>query len=351
MKRTAIPLSIAALLLAALLMSAGKADDDSAAEPAATALVQTVAAELRDVPQRLEAYGSVGTAPGQQRSLAALRNVEVDTIDVVAGAAVHKDAVLMTLKTAPEAHVAYAQARSAADAAHAALAQNQRLFDAHMITNAQLADSQHAAADADANLRAQDAIGGDAMETELRAPSAGVVGAISVHAGDRVAANTVLLTFSSTDPLYAQLGVAPEDAGQIRPGMAASVQAVFAPGATAEGKVTQVGAGLDAGSGLVEVMVKLPGNTALVPGSAVDGEIVLVKAHGPAVPRSAVLNDDDGAYLFVVRGGKAHRVNVQTGPDDGEYIAVTHGIKAGDRVVVLGNYELEDGMTVREQPR
>jgi multidrug efflux pump subunit AcrA (membrane-fusion protein) len=44
-------------------------------------------------------------------------------------------------------------------------------------------------------------------------------------------------------------------------------------------------------------------------------------------------------------------VNVQTGPDDGSYIAVTHGIKAGDRVVTLGNYELEDGMAVREQPR
>lgn len=351
MKRIALSPFIAGLLLAASVMPAVHADEDAAAEPPATALVQTAAAELRDVPQKLEAYGSVGTAPGQQRSLAALRSVEVDSIEVVAGAAVRKDAVLMALKTAPEAHVAYAQARSAADAAHAALAQNERLFAGHMITNAQLADSQHAAADADASLKAQDAIGGDAMETELRAPSAGVVGAIAVHAGDRVAAGTVLLSFSSTDPLYAQLGVAPEDAAQIKPGMAASVQAVFAPSATAEGKVTQVGAGLDAGSGLVEVMVKLPGNTALVPGSAVNGEIVLVKVHGPAVPRSAVLHDDDGAYLFVVQGGKAHRLNVQTGPDDGIYIAVIRGIKAGDRVVVLGNYELEDGMAVREQPR
>ena len=350
MKRTAVFLS-AGLVLASCLMTAALAGDESAAEPAATALVQTAVAEVRDVPEKLDAYGSVGTAPGQQRSLAALRNVEIDTIDVVAGAAVHKGTVLMSLKATPEAHAAYTQARATADAAHTALAQNERLFAGHMITNAQLADSQHAASDADANLKAQEAVGGDALETELRAPSEGVVGTITVHAGDRVTANTVLMTFSGTDPLYAQLGIAPEDAGQVKPGMAASVQAVFAPSATAEGTVTQAGAGLDASSGLVEVMIKLTGKTDLVPGSAVNGEIVLLKVQGPAVPRSAVLQDDEGAYLFIVRGDKAHRVNVQMGPDDGKYIAVTKGIKSGDRVVILGNYELEDGMAVREQPR
>ena len=326
-------------------------DEDSAPEPPATALVQTAAVAVRDVAHELAAYGSVGTAPGQQRSMVALRDSEVSTIDVVAGVAVHKGAVLMTLQATPQAHAAYLQARSAADATHTALAQDRRLFAEHLITNAQLADSERAAADADANLKAQDAVGGEALATDVRAPSDGVVVSIAVYVGERVVTNDPLLAFSSTDSLYAQLGVSLEDAAQIKAGMPATVQAVFAPDMKAAGKVTQVGAGLDATSGLVEVLVRLAGKAALIPGSAVNGHIMLARVHGPAVPRSAVLHDDAGAYVFVVRGGTAHRVDVDIGPDDGQYIAVTRGVRAGDRVVTLGNYELEDGMAVREQSR
>lgn len=338
------------LLACGLWASPGFADNDTTESPA-TAEVQITTVEVRDVPDALQAYGSVGTAPGQQRSIAALRDSEVDAIQVVAGAAVRKGAVLMTLKAAPGAYAAYTQARSAADAAHVTLAQDQRLFSEHLIANGQLADAQHTAADADANLKAQEAMGGAAPVTEVRAPSDGVVGSIAVHAGDRIAANTTILTFSSTDPLYAQLGIPPEDAGRVKPGMPASVQAVFSPDARAEGEVAQVGSGLDVTTGLVEVLVRLSGKPALVPGSAVMGEITLTKAHGPAVPRRAVLTDEGGTYVFVVTGGMAHRMNVKTGPDDGKYIAVVSGLKAGDRVVTLGNYELDDGMAVQEQPR
>ena len=349
MKRVAALFPMIGLMWAVLDAPAIHAADATADEPAPTALVETVVVESRDVPQKLEAYGSIGTTPGQQRSISALRNAEVDGIDVVAGAAVHKGQLLMTLKATPDSRVAYAQAKSAADAAHASLDQNERLFTAHLITNAQLADARKAASDADANLKAQDAIGGDAAVNEIRAPSEGVVDSVSVHAGDRVAGNTPLLTFSSTDPLFAQLGVTPEDAAKVRPGMTADVQAVFAPAATGAGKVAQVGAALDAGSGLVEIVVRLSTKSELVPGSAVNGEIILARVKGPAVPRAAVLIDDKGSYLFTVKGGKAHRVDVETGPDDGKYIAVTHGIKTGDRVVTVGNYELEDGMAIQEQ--
>lgn len=350
MKHRTLPFILAGLL--SLLTTAGRADEDGT-EPAGNALVQTAPVQISDVAQRLAAYGSVGTSPGEERNLAALRAAEVDTIPVVAGMAVHKGAILMTLKTAPDAYAAYTQARSAADAARAALSQDERLFAGHLITNAQLATSRQAAADADANLKAQEAVGGGELETAVRAPADGVVGAIAVHAGDRVAANTVLLGFTGTNPLYVQLGIAPEEAAAVRSRMAAEVRSVFAPDRQVAGRVSNVGAGIDPASGLVEVLVRLAAGAGavLAPGTAVNGDIILKRVHGPAVPRSAVLKDDAGSYVFVVRGGFAHRINVTTGPDDGKQVAVTRGIKPGERVVTLGNYELEDGMAVREQPR
>lgn len=65
------------------------------------------------------------------------------------------------------------------------------------------------------------------------------------------------------------------------------------------------------------------------------------------MPRSAVLRDSQGAYVFQVRDGKAHRVTVQTGLERDGLIAVQGAFAATEPVVSLGNYELQDGMGVR----
>jgi multidrug efflux pump subunit AcrA (membrane-fusion protein) len=60
-----------------------------------------------------------------------------------------------------------------------------------------------------------------------------------------------------------------------------------------------------------------------------------------------VLQDESGKpYAYVVAGGKAARVELKTGQDDGKRVEVLEGLKAGQQVVVEGNYELEDGMAV-----
>jgi hypothetical protein len=64
-----------------------------------------------------------------------------------------------------------------------------------------------------------------------------------------------------------------------------------------------------------------------------------------------VLSDDAGAYIFVIRDGKAHRVDVKAAFADNGWIGISGAIKAGDAVAALGNYELQDGMAVRETPR
>lgn len=67
------------------------------------------------------------------------------------------------------------------------------------------------------------------------------------------------------------------------------------------------------------------------------------------MPRSAVLRDAQGAYVFIVKDRVAHRVQVHTGTDNGTWIAVRGDLHAGEQVVTLGNYELRNGMAVREQ--
>jgi multidrug efflux pump subunit AcrB len=59
-----------------------------------------------------------------------------------------------------------------------------------------------------------------------------------------------------------------------------------------------------------------------------------------------VLFNNEKAYLFVVRDGKAQRRDVKTGFADADVVEILSGIRAVEQVVVTGNYELEDGMPV-----
>ena len=44
--------------------------------------------------------------------------------------------------------------------------------------------------------------------------------------------------------------------------------------------------------------------------------------------------------------GKAKLTEVKPGPVDGDSIAIFEGIKAGQTVILVGQYELADGTTV-----
>jgi HlyD family secretion protein len=82
-----------------------------------------------------------------------------------------------------------------------------------------------------------------------------------------------------------------------------------------------------------------------------------------AVPLQAVLYENDpnsknleptaGAYVFVVRDGKAYKATVTTGVSSDTDVAITSGIKAGDQVVTgpyLALHHLQDGADIIAKP-
>ena len=78
----------------------------------------------------------------------------------------------------------------------------------------------------------------------------------------------------------------------------------------------------------------------------VRGQIDITSRYGVIVPRSAVLPENDSLVLYSVKESRAHRHIVNVVMQTDSLALVDGGIAAGDSVVVLGNYELEDGMAV-----
>ncbi|MGH8311777.1 MAG: efflux RND transporter periplasmic adaptor subunit [Gammaproteobacteria bacterium] len=342
MKRLYLYICILAVAIAPLIHAAE-------ADSKPSVLVQTTAIAERSVAETVQAFGSIEPGPRQLREIVAPRTSEV-TLNVVAGARVKRGEALVTLAATPESAVLYAQAKSQAEYARSALKRTQSLFKEKLATRDQLAAAQKALADAEANLAAQQKMGGGRV-TVMRAPSDSVVTAVNVASGARVAANTSVLTLAEQGGLYARLGVTPAQAPALEVGMPVTLHSAFNSQSDLQTTIKQVGGQVSPASGLVDVLAPVTGKSAgtFLPGTQVTAEITVKAVHSLAVPRSAVLRDVQGAYIFIVKHHVAHRVNVKTGIDDGAWIAVSGALHAGDQVVTLGNYELTDGMAVREQ--
>ena len=90
----------------------------------------------------------------------------------------------------------------------------------------------------------------------------------------------------------------------------------------------------------------------LVPGQYVT---VLVSLSNPVkmpvVPQSAVLEDREGRYVFVVEGdGRAVQRRIETAETLGTVWAIRSGLKAGDTIVVEGIQKVRPGQPVKPLP-
>ncbi len=314
------------------------------------ALVQTQSLRQYDLTDQLSCYGTITLDPEKVISLNFSRAGQITRLLVSMGEMVKKGAPLLEFETSPQDSVGYVQARSAVDLARNELTRLQSLAAEQLATRSQVAQAQKALGDAEASLAAQKKLGTDTKNELLLAPFDGLVNELKVVQGERIQMGTTALKLARTDGLLAVLGIEPEDRPKVKPGALVQVTSVFDRTIRGSGMIRKVHGMVNPQTKLVDITVDLNKQEAafLLPGMSVRGEIILNEYRGPAVPRQVVLKDNQGAYVFVVREGRACRVNVKNGIESKGMVGITGSFLKNDRVVVLGNYELKDGMAVRE---
>ena len=331
----------AALLLSALLA----ASTGIAAEPPSV-LVETVALKQQPMADTISGYGVVSPDTHALQTVSLPRPGRIAALLVSVGQVVGKGAPLLEFATGANATLGYRQAQQALEFAGDEAARIEQLAGQQLATQSQLAAAKKALADAEAALRAQEALGTGRPLEQVSAPFDGVVVALQASQGDRLAAGAPVLQLARAGGQRVVLGVEPDNVMSVRPGMAVSVAPVFNPKHKVAGRVAQVFGMINPQTNFVDVLVTVPGD-GLMPGTRVYAEIQLSRKAEWVVPRSAVLRDARGAYVFQVRAGKARRVDVQTGLERDGLVVVHGGFAATEPVVSLGNYELHDGMNVR----
>jgi membrane fusion protein (multidrug efflux system) len=348
--RTVLNALLTAVAGGACLACNGASSSSVAPAPAASALVKTQPLQQQSLTDSLTAFGEVTT--GQVVAISFPRAVQVSRLLVVPGQRVKPGAQLATLASDPNAKLAYTQAVSAVNFARGEVTRIEELFALQLATQSQVDGSHKALQDADANLATQRQIGGDVGTATVTAPFDGVVTAVTVAEGDRIQSGAAILQLGHTDVLRVLLGIEPDESHLVRVGLPVTLSPVDDRTNTVPTSITESQGIVDPKTQLVDAVaeVRAAGATFLVPGMHVQALIKVGQHLSWAVPRAAVLTDAKGAYIFQVSGGKAHRADVTAGLESQGLVAISGSIDSHLPVVVLGNYELQEGMPVRVGP-
>lgn len=352
MNRSLVTRAISMALLALLAgCSDGAADDDGKPDVNGQVLIGTVLPVSQTFHDTVQAWGAAVGDPHRASVISLGHGGQVTAADVVAGQVVKRGQVLLRIAPDPAARNAYRQAQSALSLASGELQRSEQMAAQHLATQSQLAAARKALDDAHAALDAQRALGGGDAEEIINAPADGVVTTLSVNLGDRFQADAPLLSFTPAHGLIARLGVQPEDGAQLKTGMQAQVKGVYADSKTYDGRIDMVGQAVDPQTHLLPVQMALPpeASASLVAGAAVQASIDTDGYTAWALPRDAVLHDDKGDYVFAVDHAHAKRIDVSLKHPQGDTVGVQGPLDAKTRIIVAGNYELDDGDAVREQ--
>lgn len=334
------------VIATALVACQPKATD--AAQSAPTALVKVEIAARRPMIQTLEAYGTADYAPQSQRIVDSSAELVVEQVLVAPGQTVSPGQALLQVRSSSNSALELKRARNDRDAAEQEMRRTQRMFSQRLATNSDMTIAKQNADNTRANWESAAARVGAAGTRTIAADREITVASVDVSRGDIVPADTPLLHLVSSAELSVRLGIEPADLRLVARGQPVTIRPVYDPTTAISGTISEVARQVDVQTRLTQVLVSLPATDQLLPGSTVRGLVELRRREAVlSVPRDAILREGDTAYLFVVNGTSAKRVDVTVGQDDGHRIELLSGLKGGEGVVVEGNYVLEDGMGIR----
>jgi membrane fusion protein (multidrug efflux system) len=210
--------------------------------------------------------------------------------------------------------------------------------------------------------------------TDIRSPIDGKIGRTAVTEGNVVSPGSgVLTTIVSQDPMYVVFPVSVRAGLELRDryGPLGGLDAVLIRLRLPDGRMYGQSGKLNFVDNTIAQntdTITLRGeiaNPILHPASTAgvtvheltDGEFATVLLEGVqpvevvAIPRSAVLSDQQGDYVFMVGAeNKAEQRRIQLGQSTTTVAAVTHGLAVGDKVIVEGLQRVRPGEPVAPGP-
>ncbi len=347
-----IVIVVAAILAVVLRLFKGCSKPERTEAQGAVAQVQTAPIREGLMTEYITTYGSVIPAPGALQTISVPFESQVVRIMVSSGQKVTRGNQVLEIMPSPDTSLQLEQAQQELETANETLKDAEGRFALKLATNDQVFKAKLKQRQAQLRVESMKKRGIGPPRT-FSAPLSGLIKKVFVQEGAIVGAGQPLAEIVAQDRLEVRLGVETEDIDRVKERQPVAVTRVNVPALPpVTGNVRKISYRVNSNTRLVDVFVSLPSTTNFFLDDSVAGKIAVVSAQGLIVPRSAVLPAGDGAStLFTVQTGRAvkHQVRVNLQSDKEVELQDGSGLQAGEPVVIMGNYELKDGMAVKIQ--
>jgi RND family efflux transporter MFP subunit len=369
-----VPASVLGLALLAAGCQSPLATAQSQAEPVAVTVdVPVVAATAGTIEAALEISGTLAPrtrVPVKPRVPGTLEQVLVEIGDVV-----REGQTIATIDRreidaqADAATAAVAVARAALETAEASLANatleaerakvlfdggalpRQRLDAAQTAHRAGLAQRDLATANlaqAEASLRRAREV---QRNTTVTAPVTGHIVERNYDAGT-IPGEKPVVVVADLRQMKLEAGVSEMEAGRLRVGMKARIEAQAKPGQVFQGELAAIAPEVDERNRHFRIEVRVPNEDGhLLSGMYASARIVESStANAVLLPREAVGTRDGRRVVLKVQDGSVTPVEVEEGLADGGRVQIVSGLAAGDTVIADARRQVAAGTKVRAVP-
>lgn len=185
-------------------------------------------------------------------------------------------------------------------------------------------------------------------DTTITSPLTGFVVERNYDAG-AIPGDQPVVVVADMRQMKLEAGVSELEAGRLRVGMKAAIQAQAKPGHVFEGELAAIAPEVDERNRHFRIEVRVPNQQRdLLSGMYASARIVTSsQSHAVLVPREAIGSRDGTRVVLRVQDGSVTPVPVVEGLSDGTRVQIVEGLSAGDTVVADARRQVAAGARVR----
>jgi membrane fusion protein (multidrug efflux system) len=187
-----------------------------------------------------------------------------------------------------------------------------------------------------------------AAMNKIKSPISGTVDAMDLKPGQSVSPGTPIgIRIVNADRLKVKALVSENYGGKVNQGDEVEVSLPDVPD-NLRAKISFAAKMIDPVSRGFNVEVKLPSSKNYRPNMVAILKIVDYKNNNAlVVPVNAIQKSESSEYVFIAENGKAKKVDIKSGKISDGKAEVFSGLKAGDKVIVTGFQDLNDGEGIK----
>lgn len=353
-------------LLISLLLLSGCSTETSTVQPQSAITVNYATAGKRDIygsssySGRLKASSEVEVIPKTSERIISINVKEGQTVKAGQTLITLDDSSLKASIMKAEAQLASAQANQtnnniSLEAARKNYERTKSLFDQGAVAQTELETAQDTydslkSGTVEASLATAQAALLDVQDQlsycSVAAPVSGIVGRLDVSVGDHVTTARTVAVIDDPREMKIEVMVGESELSKIQLNSKVNVTIKSAGKNAFNGTVTSIASVLDANSEMYPITVTIDNSEGEIKSgmyAEVNIDTSTVK-NALCIPLSAIIPSDGVNIVYTINAkNKAVRVEVKTGINDETYVQILSGLKAGDKVVTLGNTLISDG--------